>query len=122
MEAFLNLLWFFIFFIPPMNPITRIRHGTWNIVSFSYKIDTCSKQDGLVWGNSVTSIITRPTLKPFSNTQWLTRTTRSSRPNIAKSNTDLINKGYLCKTFIYLQSFICFSGFFFIIFLCNCEK
>ena len=125
--------------VPPMNPVAKTRHGTWNslfflffssfhpwtqswnppwymetLCQFSFCFDSThepsredppwymesdifssytilglvvfrckahiSRQDGLVWGKPVTSVITQPTLKPVSNTHGLTRTTKLSRP------------------------------------------
>jgi hypothetical protein len=76
-----------------------------------------SKQDGLVWGNPVTSVITRPTLKPFSSTHGLTKTTSEFRPNHRETKYKFDKQGggvqnsYLF-TFFYIYIF--FNDFFFI--------
>jgi hypothetical protein len=75
-----------------------------------------SKQDGLVWGNPVTSVITRPTLKPFSSTHGLTKTTSEFRPNHRETKYKFDKQGggvqnsYLFTFFyIYFFSMIFFS-------------
>ena len=98
-----------------MNPVTKTRHGTWNLIfdtqfpwiSYFCIKDHVSKQDGLFWGNPVTSVITQPTLKHFSSTHGLTKTTSKSRPNHRETKYKFDKQGGGVQNSYLFTHFIC---------------